>query len=256
MKNRKKPIRSQKHREQYVVGHRKDGYRWLLPEIKGDLADDQNLEAAKRFISLTETISVSAELPGYVFEVIVADDGQEALSELWVDLYKVHAMPYEGCFWLMDGLFIGSNPICLDRAATKTRIEDFRRVDVRCVVSLLSRDELFWSCDNEDEEWLESFEHHVFPICHGKVPTKGTMRLILNVIEQRVSRNVITLVHCWGGRGRAGLVAACFIARHGIATGQAALNFIARKRFEVGLFAPAPETDVQVAFARSWNEGN
>ena len=81
------------------------------------------------------------------------------------------------------------------------------------------------------------------------------MRLILNVIEERMSRNEVVLLHCWGGRGRAGLVAACLVARRKIATGQAALNFVARKRFETGLFAPAPETETQLEFARGGTEG-
>ena len=251
-----KPISSQKHVEQYVVGHRKDSYCRLLPEIEGDSADDQNLEAARRFVSLSEAIGVSTKWPGDVFEVIVADDGRKVLSELRVDLLKTQAAPYHGCYWLMDGLLIGPNPICPDPDATQYRFKALRRVGVRCVVSLLSRDELFWSREEDNEEWLESFDHHVFPIYDGGTPTTPAMRLILNVIEQRVSRNEVVLVHCLGGRGRAGLVGACFVARHGIATGQSALNFIARKRFETGLFAPAPETEIQLEFARSWKEGN
>jgi protein-tyrosine phosphatase len=251
-----KPISSQKHVEHYVVGHRKDGYCWLLPEINGSSADDQNLEAARRFISLTEAVSVSAELPGTVFEVIVDNEGQEALSDLRVDLNKVHAAPYDGCYWLIDGLLIGPNPICADPGVTQNRFKALRRVGVRCVVSLLSRDELFWSREEDNGEWLENFDHHVFPIYDGGTPTKPAMRLILNVIEQRVSRNQVVLVHCWGGRGRAGLVGACFVARRGIATGQSALNFVARKRFESGLFAPAPETEIQLEFGRSWKEGS
>lgn len=105
--------------EHYVVGHRKDGYCWLLPEIDGDSADDQSLEKGRRFISLAETISASADLPGNVFEVIVDDEGQEALSELRADLHKVHAAPCHGCYWLMDVLVIGPNPICADPDATQ-----------------------------------------------------------------------------------------------------------------------------------------
>lgn len=241
--------------EHYVIGHRKDGFCWLLPEINADSADDRSLEAARRFVSLAEAVSVSEDLPGNVFEVIVDDEGQEALSELRVDLHKVDAAPYTGCYWLMDGLVIGPNPICADPDSTKNRLKALRRVSVRCVVSLLSREELFWSREENNEEWLENFDHHVFPIFDGGAPTKSVMRLILNVIEERVSRNEAVLVHCWGGRGRAGLVAACFVARRGIATGQSALNFVARKRFETGLFTPAPETEIQLEFARGWKEG-
>ena len=252
----KKPLSSQKHVQHYVVGHRKDGYSWLLPEIDGDFADDQNLEVARRFISLAEAISVSEDLPANVFEVIVDSDGQEALAELRVNLHKVHAAPYPGCYWLMDGLVIGPNPICLHPDQTHNRCNALRRVGIRCVVSLLSREELFWSRAEDNEEWLENFDHHVFPIYDGGAPTKPVMRLILNVIEERVSRNETVLVHCWGGRGRAGLVAACFVARRGIAAGQSALNFVARKRLESGLFAPSPETEIQLEFARGWKESS
>lgn len=238
-----------------MVGHRQDGYNWLLPEIAGEAADDQNLEAARRFVSLAEAVSVSEDLPGDVFEVLVDDQGQETLSELQVDLHKVNAAPYRGCYGLLHGLVVGPNPLCADREATEHRFKALHALSVRCVVSLLSRDELFWSCEEENEGWFENFEHHVFPISDGGTPTKPVMRLILNVIEERVSRNEVVLLHCWGGRGRSGLVAACLVARRKMATGQAALNFVARKRFETGLFAPAPETENQLEFARGWKEG-
>jgi protein-tyrosine phosphatase len=253
---RSKPISSQKHLEQYVVGIRENGHIWLLPEISGDSADDRNLDGAKRFTSLSEAITVSTKLLGTVFEIVVADKGQEALSELRVHLQEAQGLPYHGCYWPVDDLLIGPNPICPDSNQTQNRFKALRRVGVRCVISLLSREELFCSREEENEEWLDSFDHHVFPILNGGTPTKPMMALILDLMEQRILRNELILVHCWGGRGRAGLVAACFVARRGIATGQRALNLIARKRFEVGLFTPTPETQIQEEFARSWKEGS
>src|SRR5580704_12886711 len=47
--------------QQYIVGHRKGGASWFLPEVKGEPADDQNLEAARRFSSLAEALAVSIE---------------------------------------------------------------------------------------------------------------------------------------------------------------------------------------------------
>ena len=244
------------HTDHYVVGCRKDGLCWLLPAVEGDLADDQDIEAAQRFSSLTEAISASTKLEANVFELILDSYGRATLTELLVDLDKIQSVPYEGCYWLMDGLLVGSNPIAFDPNVTAQRTEGLHRAGVRRVVSLLSRDELFAFCEEDDDKWLEEFEHHVFPIRDGGVPTAATMRLILNVIDQSVARNEVVFVHCWGGRGRTGLAAACFVARHGVAVGQAALNLIARKRFEVGLFAPAPETKVQLEFARNWKEGD
>lgn len=250
-----KPDSRELRTDHYVVGCRTDGSSWLLPAVEGDSADDQNIEAAQHFLSLTEAVSAAIRFEANVFELVLDPHGRLTVVELLVDLDHVQSVPYEGCYFLTDGLLAGSNPIGRNRDVTAQRIEGLRRAGVRCVVSLLSREELF-AFGDDDDECLEDFEHHLFPIRDGEVPTVATMRLILNIIDQSVLRKEAVFVHCWGGRGRTGLVAACFIARHGIAVGQAALNLIARKRFEVGLFAPAPETPVQLKFARNWKEGD
>lgn len=127
-------------------------------------------------------------------------------------MHRVNAAPYHGCYWLMDGLAIGPNPICSHPDETRNRRNALRRASVRCVVSLLSRDEFFFSREEDNEAWLENFDHHVFPICDGGTPTKPAMRLVLNVIEERVSRNAVVLVHFWRGRGRA-RVWSCLLRR-------------------------------------------
>ena len=178
------PTNSRKQLEQCnVVGHFKDGHCCLLPESEGNSANDQNLGAARRFVSLSEAISVSEGLAGNVFEVIVADDGRKLITELRVDLHKLEEAPYRGCYCLVNGLLIGPTPVWAAFDETQNRINALRQAGVHCVVSLLSRDELFWSHEEDDEEWLESFEHHVFPIRDGGTPTEPAMQLILNVID-------------------------------------------------------------------------
>jgi hypothetical protein len=252
-KNRKHP--THKPTEQYVVGRREDDFCWLLPEVEGDSADDRNLDAARRFSSLTEAIASSTTCGANVLEVIADGKGGKELFELLVDLDKINTVPFPSCYWLIDGLAVGPNPICRYVADTEQRVKRLRRAGVCTIVSLLDRAELLWSNEERNEMGLETFRHHIFPIGHGEVPNPGTMTLILDVIDESIASDQTTFVHCFSGRGRSGLVAACFAARHGVASGESLLNFLAKRRLEYGLFEPSPENEEHRQFARIWRLG-
>jgi hypothetical protein len=252
-KNRKYSFH--KPTEQYVVGRRDEGFCWLLPEVKGNFADDRNLDAARRFSSLTEAIASSTTYGANVFEVIADEKGGEELVELLVDLDKINSVPFDGCYWLIDGLAVGPNPICLYFADTEQRVKRLRRAGVRTIVSLLDRAELLWSDEEQNKLWFEAFRHHIFPIRLGGVPSLGMMTLILDVIDESIASDQTTLVHSFSGLGRSGLVAACFAARHGAACGESLLNFLAKCRLEYGLFELSPENEEQRQFARIWRSG-
>jgi protein-tyrosine phosphatase len=242
-------------RELYVVGRRTEGFCWLLPDAEGDSADDQNLDAARHFSSLTEAIASSTEHCANVFEIIKGEDGIQSLDELLIDLDKIKSVPFDSCYWLMDKILIGPNPICLHACETEQRVKRLRRAGVRTVISFLDRTELFWSNEDRNELWLETFRHHVFPIRDGGVPTPSMASVILDVIDEAINDKQTTYLHCFGGRGRSGLLAAAFASRHSVATGERVLNFLARRRFEYGLFEPSPETEEQRQFVRDWKPG-
>lgn len=81
------------------------------------------------------------------------------------------------------------------------------------------------------------------------------MKVILDVIDEAIGNAQSTFVHCFSGRGRTGVVAACFAARHGVATGEAVLTFLTKRRLEYGLFEPSPENERQREFVRNWTLG-
>ena len=58
---------------------------------------------------------------------------------------------------------------------------------------------------------------------------------------------------CWGGKGRTGTVIGCYLARHGLAVGEAALirlNEITKAAlFD---FGTVPQTITQGTFVRNW----
>ena len=62
-----------------------------------------------------------------------------------------------------------------------------------------------------------------YPIRDNDVSSIEQMVAILDTIDHAISSELPVYVHCWGGVGRTGTVVGCYLARHGIATGQECL---------------------------------
>lgn len=94
------------------------------------------------------------------------------------------------------------------------------------------------------------------PIRDLDVPTVNMMKAILDDIDEAVKAGRTVYAHCWGGRGRTGTVVGCYLARHGMAVGDGALNMIRYlRRTDAKAHTEAPETPAQKAFVRSWSVG-
>ena len=75
----------------------------------------------------------------------------------------------------------------------------------------------------------------------GPLTTQWLCRLLelLTDLEARLARGESVYVHCWGGRGRAGLVAACFLQHAYGISGEEALQRVGRAydtRGDTGVF--------------------
>jgi protein-tyrosine phosphatase len=83
------------------------------------------------------------------------------------------------------------------------------------------------------------------------------MQMILDTIDSAMQRKLATYVHCWGGLGRTGTVVGCYVARHGIASGDVALHRIIhlRHNHDAAFPRPSPETARQRAMIRQWQQG-
>ena len=82
------------------------------------------------------------------------------------------------------------------------------------------------------------------------------MSQILDSIDRTIHNNKPVYVHCWGGRGRTGTVAGCYLARHGIAANEKVLNLIQELRKATEDYTqPSPETSQQCDMVISWVEG-
>lgn len=91
------------------------------------------------------------------------------------------------------------------------------------------------------------------PVRDFSVPSPQGMAAILDVLDAALAEGHTVYVHCWGGKGRTGTVVGCWLARHGLASGQAALDRVQQLR--AGLQGESPESEEQRAMVRGWQVG-
>ena len=94
------------------------------------------------------------------------------------------------------------------------------------------------------------------PITDFGVPSPLQMQGILQSIQSALSQGGKVYVHCKGGIGRTGTVAATWLTEHGLDDGQALALLLQKwqamdKRFEE---PHTPETQAQRAFVRTWHK--
>lgn len=95
-----------------------------------------------------------------------------------------------------------------------------------------------------------------FPIRDLDIPTRERMVEILAALDAAVERGVVYL-HCWGGVGRTGTVAACRLIERARLTPEEALARLAelRRADRRRGHRPSPETPAQRRFVHAWPRG-
>jgi Tyrosine phosphatase family len=94
------------------------------------------------------------------------------------------------------------------------------------------------------------------PMVDETAPTSEAMKTTLDIIDARLRARETVYVHCWGGRGRTGTVAGCWLARHGVARGEEVLAVLRRARYRRGaLDLPCPAEKSQRDMVVRWRVG-
>lgn len=173
-------------------------------------------------------------------------------------------LPFERSWWIEVGKVIGGRfpgtPDPVESASLLGRLLD---VGVRVVINLQETEE----CGSNGRPFPDyvpilrkiadhrriTVEAHRLPIRDMKVPTAARMHEILDAIDRAIAAGQLVYVHCWGGHGRTGTVAGCWLVRAG-ASCTDALQAIEHARRDDAYLAqnPAPQTEAQLAFVRSW----
>lgn len=173
-----------------------------------------------------------------------------------------HTGPISRTYWAVPGqLLAGAYPGDPDSARAEAKIQRLLQAGVRVFVSLMEPDETdhHGNCfaPYEDtvlaiarETGLEDVQCLRFPIRDVSVPDSRQMDRILKVIEQTIQEGHTVYVHCWGGRGRTGIVVGCYLIRRGLAERETFVGKIAQMRRNDSGGGPSPETAEQIAFVR------
>jgi protein tyrosine/serine phosphatase len=178
--------------------------------------------------------------------------------------------PFPGTYWVVPGtLLAGAYPGGKDAKATAERMVALIDAGIHSVINLMSEEETFEHSNGEVfhpyEDTLEKIgeergiviEIERFAIEDANTLTEPAMQLVLDAIDAEIDgRNSPTFVHCSNGNARTGVVIGCYLARHGIATGKAALDKIKELRAKDPEFArhKSPETMTEEKFVLRWRE--
>ena len=180
----------------------------------------------------------------------------------------ISPLPFERSYWVVPGkLMAGFYPGAPTRKEAEVKLKALLESGVRCVVNLVEEDEVNYSTGQRlhpyqqllnslaSKKQLDIYYART-PIRDQGVPSAQTMRGIVDLIDGALGRDQMAYVHCWGGKGRTGTVVGCYLARHGIAVGEEALQRIQwLRRNDAKAHEASPENSLQCEMVRQWPQG-
>ena len=162
-------------------------------------------------------------------------------------------------YWVQAGrLLAGPCP------GSDAHLDALAAAGVTCILNLQEPDEINHAGEpfrdytipyraRMDGRSLRSLRFLRMPVRDYSVPTPAGMAAILDALDAALADGHTVYLHCWGGKGRTGTVVGCWLARHGLADGQAALERV--RELRAGLQGESPENEEQRAMVRSWQAG-
>ena len=155
-------------------------------------------------------------------------------------------------FWIKrNGFLAGEYPNTPDATEAPPILRSLMEAGVNCFVDLTEEGEL-----EPYSQFLNGQEHLRFPIRDVSVPrSKAEMKAILDAVDTRLASGKSVYVHCWGGVGRTGTVAGCWLARHGAENPLMQLERLWHNSLKAKLGRRSPETEEQCRLIENWKAG-
>ena len=159
--------------------------------------------------------------------------------------------PIADSYWVEEGRLLGGEyPGARLEADAVPRLTAFGRSGITSFIDLTERG-----------EGLSPYSHLLaagmrwerIPVRDGGCPTPGEMRAVLDRVDDDLAAGENVYVHCWGGHGRTGTVAGCWLVRHGVRPADA-LKRIVELRCDVpdAEWRLSPETAEQRQLVLDW----
>ncbi|MCX8023607.1 MAG: hypothetical protein N3A60_00220 [Thermanaerothrix sp.] len=162
-------------------------------------------------------------------------------------------------YWVIpDLLLAGEYPGDLDLNRAQQRLNALLDVGIREFIDLTWEGELNPYRDllyQEARKRNLEVNYTRYAIPDLGIPSRVTMKAILDHIDQAIANKKGLYVHCWGGVGRTGTVIGCYLARHGLSGPQALERLQIIRQKTAKWWRSSPETEEQRALILSWQVG-
>ncbi len=169
-------------------------------------------------------------------------------------------LPIPNSYWVIPKRFLaGEYPGGFNRERVLQRLNACLKVGLDTYIDLTQPDELppYEPLLREQARKFNlNIETFHLPIRDFGLPSREEMLVILDTIDDALTRGRNVYLHCWGGIGRTGTAVGCYLVRHGL-SGEEALRQLARWWEDDPrrpYYPRTPETDEQVNFVRTWHE--
>jgi len=175
-----------------------------------------------------------------------------------------NSVPFNQAYWVVPDKFMaGCYPGAVDPIEAKRQLKSLLDHGIRHLINLMAPDEVnrfgtpFVPYENRLIKLAQAAGCQVnidqMPIKDMGIPDRPQMRRILDQIDSCIQHNKPVYVHCLGGIGRTGTVVGCYLARHGLASGQELLRRIQElRKYVTTHHRMSPETSQQIELVRSW----
>lgn len=168
--------------------------------------------------------------------------------------------PHDNCYWLAPRLMAGEYPGAPTTDATLPRLRRILDAGITYFVDLTEPHELAPYAPLLPQVVRPGEPAPVYvrlPIRDLHVPrTPAAMAAILDAIDDALAGGHAVYFHCWGGIGRTGTVAGCWLVRHGMSGAEALATVDGHMRTTAKAYRVprSPETDEQCAYVLGWSE--
>lgn len=170
---------------------------------------------------------------------------------------KKNKTPIPDSYWLEpDFILAGEYPGAKVEAEARKKIRAFLDSGITYFIDLTEAHEPLEPYDHLLHEEAEKLGilavHKRMPIMDVSVPTADFMNEILEAIDEALEQDHKIYIHCWGGVGRTGTVAGCYLVDQGL-SGEDALAELSRLRAKTPKkHKSSPETREQEEMIRKW----
>ena len=173
-------------------------------------------------------------------------------------------LPFEKTWWIEPGKIIGGRyPGTPQSKESRQMREKLVTAGVRVFVNLQESGETggngqtFPDYESEIQELARKHSAEVkcfrFPIEDNNIPTEAVMGQIQKVLHDAVAEGKLCYVHCWGGHGRTGTVAGCWMVEKGLSAHEALRLITERRKHDPHLAKnSSPQMEAQRKLVGSW----